>query len=226
MGIAVVTTVWGGYGRYLAEWAQSVGAQSQRPDQVVIAEFGDCATEATQAARTLAGHGVDVSVVSEPYTGMADARNTAVAAAGTDWVMHLDADDLLLPGTLARVSPLTDRFDVVSLAARYESGRVRSFPTVSARSILSGRLGCFSCSPYRRRLWEVAPYQTLPGKLDYVDSLLWVGFAQQGARFVGLKEPGFVYRQHPDSFKRTLGPAQLAAARRHVRRAIRQPMST
>lgn len=216
-----MTTVWGDYGRYLEEWAQSVVGQCRPPDRVVIAEFGDCATEAHQAVRILTRKGIPAVVVSEPFTGMADARNTAVAAAGTDWVMHLDADDLLLPGILARVTAVTDRFDVISMAARYQSGKVRAFPAVSARSILSGRLGCFSCSPFRRTLWETAPYQTLPGSLDYVDSLLWVGFAHQGARFVGMRQPGFVYRQHYDSFKRTLTPTQLAAAKKQVRQAIR-----
>lgn len=219
--ITIVTTCWGDYGRWLEQWAESIIASTMPPARVVIAEFGDCAHQANAAAEVLHCRGIPTAVVTEPFVGMGAARNTAVAAADTDWVMHLDADDLLLPDTLSRVSRLTDRFDVVSLAARYQSGKTRSFPAVSARSILSGRLGCFSCAPFRRTLWEQSPYQTLPGPLPYVDSLLWVGFAHLGARFVGMRQPGFIYRQHYDSFKRTLTPAHLAAARKQLRAAIR-----
>lgn len=220
MGIAVVTSAWSNYGRYLGEWARSVAKQSPVPDQVVIAEFGDCTRQANLAALALRRRGIKTSVVSEPYAGMGSARNTAVAAAGTEWVMHLDADDLLLPGTLARVGRLMDDHDVISLGAKYKSGKERCFPDVSREWILTGRLGCFSCSPYRRSLWEQSPYQT---QNDYVDSLLWVGFAHLGARFVGMRRPGFVYRQHHDSFKRSLTPEHLAAAKDQLRRAIRKP---
>jgi cellulose synthase/poly-beta-1,6-N-acetylglucosamine synthase-like glycosyltransferase len=221
--ITVVTTVWGAYGRFLGEWAASVAGQTVPPSAVVIAELGGCAAEAEQAATLIRSRGTAATVVSEPFNGMGQARNTAVAASATDWVMHLDADDLLLPGALALVAPLTDRADVVSLATRYPSGRVRSFSRVSARTILSGRVGCFSCSPFRRSFWERSPYQTLAGPLDYVDALLWVGFARLGARFVGTTEPGFTYRQHAGSFRRTLTPEKLAAARRHILRVSRLP---
>lgn len=217
----MLTSVWGAYGRFLAEWAASVAGQTVPPAAVVIAELGDCAQEAEEAATLIRSRGVTATVVHESFHGMGSARNTAVAASWTDWVMHLDADDLLLPGALELVAPLTARADVVSLAARYDSGRVRSFPRVTARHLLAGKVGCFSCSPFRRSLWEKAPYRTLAGPLEYVDSLLWVDFARLGARFAGTTEPGFTYRQHPGSFRRTLTSVKLAAARRHVRRISR-----
>lgn len=219
--ITVATTVWGAYGRFLGEWAASVAGQTVPPSAVVIAELGGCAAEADAAATLIRSRGIAATVVSEPFHGMGHARNTAVAVSSTEWVMHLDADDLLLPGALEMVSPLTEQADVISMSARYSSGRVRGFPRVSARTILAGQVQCLSCSPFRRSLWERSPYQTLPGPLDYVDALLWVGFARLGARFTWTREPGFTYRQHSGSFRRTLTPPQLAAARRHIRRVAR-----
>lgn len=217
--LSIVTTCWGGYGRFLAEWAVSVADQLPAPAEVVIAEMGGCGEEAAAAQRILEHAGLVCRIVHGTYTGMAAARNFAVAAARGEWVMHLDADDLLLRGALRHCVPLLDSADVIPMAARYPSGRVRPARHVTARWVLSGRIGVLSCSPYRRALWEAAPYRALSGPIPYIDALLWVGFAKMGARFRGLTEPGFTYRQHDGSFRRTLTPPQLAAARQAIRQA-------
>jgi len=217
--LSIVTTCWGGYGRYLPEWAESVAGQLPAPAEAVIAQLGGCEQDAARAARILEHASVPCRVVTGEYTSMAAARNLAVANARGEWVMHLDADDLLLPGALRRCLPLLETADVIPMAARYPSGRVRPATHVTARWVLSGRIGVLSCSPYRRALWLAAPYRTLDGPIPYVDALLWVGFARLGARFRGLSEPGFTYRQHDDSFRRTLTQPQLAAARRAIRQA-------
>jgi hypothetical protein len=218
MALTIVTSCWDDYGKYLPEWASSVAAA--RPAAAVIAEFGGCGDEAYQAAKILDAAGIPATVVREPFTTMGAARNAAIEAAGTEWVMHLDADDLLLPGALMNLPPLMERADVISLGGKYPSGKVRTFPHVSARVILTGLVGCFSCSPFRRALWEQSPY---PTEDLYVDRMLWIGFARQGARFVGTRWPGFVYRQHSDSFRKGIGPADLSAMKRQLHRAIRRP---
>lgn len=217
--LSIVTTCWSGYGRFLPEWAESVANQIPAPGEVVIAELGECGEDAAAAVRILEHAGVPARTVHGVYTDMAAARNTAVSAARGEWVMHLDADDLLLPGALRRCVTLAESADVLPMAARYPSGRVRPARHVTARWVLSGRIGVLSCSPYRRSLWQAAPYRRLDGPIPYIDALLWVGFAKLGARFRGLTEPGFTYRQHDDSFRRTLTPVQLAAARRAIRQA-------
>jgi len=219
--LSICTSVWGGHGRFLGDWTRSIAAQSSRPAEVVIAELGDCRAEADRAAAALRRIGVRTFVASHRYVGMGEARNVAVAASSGEWVMHLDADDMLLPGALAGVAPLFERCDVVSLGARYANGRVRTFPHVSSRDLLAGRVGCFSCSPYRRSLWERSPYPTEP---LFVDRMLWLRFAQLGARFVGTRWPGFLYRQHPGSFRRTLGASELREVRRQVQQARRDPV--
>jgi hypothetical protein len=217
--LTIATTCWGGYGRYLAEWAVSVADQIPAPAEVVIAELGGCGEDAAAAQRILEHAGIECRIVHGTYTDMAAARNLAVSAARGEWVMHLDADDLLLPGALRRCVTAAESADVIPMAARYPSGRVRPARHVTARWVLSGRIGVLSCSPYRRSLWQAAPYRRLDGPIPYIDALLWVGFAKMGARFRGLTEPGFTYRQHDDSFRRTLTPVQLAAARRAIRQA-------
>lgn len=212
----MATTVWGTYSRYLPDWIASVAAQTVRPELVTVVDAG--ADDTGPAREALAASGLDWQIVTAPYEGMGHARNTAIAATGTPWVMHLDADDTLLPHAVADAAELADRADVVSVGA-LRDGQEVTFPHVSRQQILRGRLGAFSCSPYRRSLWERCPYLT---RNDWVDSALWVGFAHLGARFAGTRRAGFVYRQHPGSHSHTITAPEKRAAHAQLRRLCRR----
>lgn len=216
MRLGVVTTAWGTYGRWLPDWVASVAVQTVRPELVTIVDAG--ADDMGPAREALTATDLKWQIVTTARQGMGAARNAAVTATPTEWVMHLDADDVLLPHALADAAALAGRSDVVCLGA-LRDGQEVTFPRVSRQQILRGRLGAFSCSPYRRRLWEQRPYWTLN---DWVDSALWVGFAHLGARFAGTRRAGFVYRQHAGSYSRTLTPADKQAAYAQLRRLSRR----
>ncbi|MBF6213761.1 glycosyltransferase family 2 protein [Nocardia puris] len=209
MDLAVVTSVWGDHSRFLGQWADSILDQTHKPTQAVIADLGATWQDLVhRAAERLTTAGIDARVETSAFTGMGAARNTAVAATTTEWVMHLDADDVLLPYSLADVATLSDHADVVSLGALI-GNQSRCFPEITAEQILNHRHGCYSCSPFRRTLWEQRPWHT---RNDFIDSTLWVGFAHLGARFTGTTRPGFIYRQHEGSFSHTLTPVQRRIA--------------
>ena len=216
MRLGISTTVWGPYSRYLPVGIDSVAALTVGPDVVTVVVAG--ADDTGPAREALAASGLDWQIVTARYEGMGQARNTAIAATGTPWVMHLDADDTLLPYAVADAAELTDRADVVSLGA-LRDGQEVTFPHVSRQQILRGRLGAFSCSPYRRSLWERRPYIT---RNDWVDSALWVGFAHLGARFAGTRRAGFVYRQHPGSHSHTITAPEKRAAYAQLRGLCRR----
>lgn len=218
MDLAVVTSAWGDYGRYLPEWAESITAQTIRPAQAVIFDVGCRDTRpVSQAVEILMVSGIDAHAVRGRYRGMGAARNDAVAATAHEWVMHLDADDTLLPHAVADIAGLTHTADVVSLGA-IRGGREICFPHVSREMILARGHGVFSCSPFRRSLWQQRPFHT---RNDWIDSVFWVGLAHLGARFVGTTRPGFVYRQHQGSFSRRLTRLERRSADQQWRDACR-----
>ena len=214
--IGVVTSAWGAYGRWLPDWVESVAAQTLQPALVTVLDAG--VTDVGPAREALSATNLEWQIVPMTYAGMGAARNRAVEASPTEWVMHLDADDVLLPHALEDIAHLAPRSDVVSLGM-WREGREHLFPHVSRQAILRGRHGCYSCAPFRRRLWERRPWITIN---DWVDSALWVGFAHLGARFVGTRRAGAVYRQHADSYSRTLTVADRAAAQAQWRRLCRR----
>lgn len=198
MRIGVVTSAWGTYGQYLPEWVASVAAQEYEPAEVTLLDCG--LDDPEPGIEALKASGLNFKYVVAPYEGMGRARNLAVAETETDWVMHLDADDLLLPHALLDVCRLGPGNDVVSLGVMRD-GREVLFPHVSARTILLGQPGCLSSAAYRKDLWRKRPYITAN---DYIESALWVGFAHLCAKFVATERAGFVYRQFSDSHSHTL----------------------
>ncbi|MEM7774284.1 MAG: glycosyltransferase [Pseudomonadota bacterium] len=57
----------------------------------------------TDSTREIAlSFGPDVRVLSVPNGGVSAARNLGIAETSSEWIVFLDADDLLFPGTIAR----------------------------------------------------------------------------------------------------------------------------
>ena len=90
--VAIVIPAWGAYVRWLAQAVESVHAQEIEPEIVVV----DNASEVPVPA--LPGMTV---VRSERRLTTGAARNLGFAAVSAPLVVFLDADDVLLPGSLA-----------------------------------------------------------------------------------------------------------------------------
>ena len=216
MDLAVVTSVWGNYGQYLPDWADSIIAQTLRPVEVVIVDAGcDDFAPRDQAILALTDAGIPVKLRIIEFTALGAARNAAVAACSTEWAMHLDADDTLLPHAIAEAAPLQDVADVISLGA-IRAGKSAVFPDITAEKILARQHGMFSCGLFRTSFWERRPWHT---HNNWVDSTFWVGLAHLGARFASTGRVGFVYRQHPTSVSHALTKQERAAAIEQWKRA-------
>lgn len=212
--IGVVTTAWGDYGKFLPEWLASVEAQTYRPSRVTIIDAG--LDDSLPIRLALARCPIPWRYKKIEYRGMGNARNAAVEATPAEWIMHLDADDLLKPYALddIRTVALTRGADVVSIGA--QRGREEIiYRWASTEKALARQPVCFSCAAFRRSFWEQRPYIETN---DWVDSVFWVGFAHLSAKIMSTRRVGFVYRQHPGSHSRNMTPDQREEARAQYKR--------
>lgn len=204
------------YGKWLPEWAESVAGQDVKPVQVVVMDAGcDDHTPVLDAMAILGKAGIPSKLKRITYTSLGAARNAAVERTNTEWVIHLDADDMLLPHAISDIAQLAPKADVVSLGALHNREPV-VFPDISREAILNRTFGTFSCAAFKRRYWKQRPWHT---HNDWVDSTFWVGLAHLGATFVGTGRVGFIYRQHPDSITHKLTPEQKQQAVQQWREA-------
>jgi glycosyltransferase involved in cell wall biosynthesis len=227
MDISLVTCVGGSYSRFVGEWADRVAAQTVKPARVVLVDNGADDPDAVQAAaRRLGGEYVRLPLT----VNWGRARNAAVARASTEWVAHVDCDDLLFPFALEETQEVLSRHpeaDVVQWGWRQTaSGKttVRQYRPLDGAQALRAGAKASGLSPFRRRLWVAAPYDdAMEGAWD---TGLWYGFAWQGAKFRPTKKAVFEYRWHESS---TLNSRLVDLPKRHrvgeyLRRLGERPM--
>lgn len=214
--IGVVTSAWGTYGKYLPEWIKSVEAQTLKPAQVTIVDAG--LDDPFPAQLALARSSLHWRWKKIKYEGMGRCRNAAVEATPTEWIMHLDADDLLKPYALSDISKFAGGADVVSIGAIRGRQEVM-YRWASTEKALARQPVCFSCAAFRRSYWEQRPWIEVN---DWIDSVFWVGLAHLSAKIVSTRRPGFIYRQHEDSHSRTMTPDQRAEAHAQFKRLAQE----
>jgi glycosyltransferase involved in cell wall biosynthesis len=109
--------------------------------------------------------------VSEPDRGLYEAMNKGVAAARTEWVLFLGADDRLEAGAITAALPVLNQTsaDIVVGEAVYDDGRsyrLAPHPRVLARNFVHHQ-----ATFYRRRLFEAHggfdPALTVMGDYDF-----------------------------------------------------------
>ncbi|MBI2569200.1 MAG: glycosyltransferase [Candidatus Schekmanbacteria bacterium] len=86
------------YARFLGDAVQSVLDQGERNVEIVIVDDGS--TDDTEAVSHR--YGAAVRYVHQENAGLSAARNRGMRAASGDFLLFLDADDLLGPGALGR----------------------------------------------------------------------------------------------------------------------------
>jgi glycosyltransferase involved in cell wall biosynthesis len=89
------------HGRYLPECIASIRAQTRRPEQIIVVDDRSADLETENALRELELSD-DVTVIrQEANCGPSAARNRALDAVRANYVLPLDADDVLLPMAIA-----------------------------------------------------------------------------------------------------------------------------
>lgn len=169
---------------------QAVGSIAEaEPVELIVVD--DASTERDTLA---ALSRLDARVVRlAANAGLAGARNAGVAQTSAPYVFPLDADDLLLPGVLARAADRLDAHpDAVACVGDYEE-----FEGSTVTRAVPARL-----DPYRIAYTNEYPVLSLfrrsaleryggwrdphPGIRGYEDWNLWMDFAQDGAQIVHL----------------------------------------
>ena len=161
----------------------------------------------------------------EPDAGQSDALNKGFAKAKGEWLFWLNADDVLLPGTLKKVLDRINRIDRINWIAGDtvyldEKGIVKDVRTDAKwRSWFGKKLSVWTGGPsafFRRELWEKRG--GFAAGLKYaMDIDLWTRWAQAGEKFVGLGDYVWGFRVHGGS--QTMN-GENSAAQIAERRAI------
>ena len=218
------------YGRLLGAAIDSALAQEPKPCEVLIVDDGS--SDETQAvAEKYPGR---VRYVYRDHAGVSAARNAGAKLSSGDFIVFLDADDLLEPGYFAAcygaLAHSPDRVAYAYTPVRY-IGRQEGVSKASPFSLRTLRYGNYvnvSAMLRRRAVLEAGFREDLRGLEDF-DFFLTLG--ERGYSGVRVNEPLLRYRKHNSSSDRlsddwsTYFEMVMAAHPhlypRHVRIAIR-----
>ena len=209
MDLAIVTCC-RDYGRYLAEWADGILKMTRRPAMVGMVDAGsrdNTPALMSAAAKKLEAAGIRVKVQRIDSRNIGTARNAAVALSDTEWVQHLDCDDMAMPHMMEEFDRLASQADVIP--AGYErtgnlaagpANRVRIYGRSQGATTRTSKAPASGVSPFKRKLWDQSPYREDMPHGGW-DTALWLGFShlEPAPRFVPTPRPVFWYRQHADS---------------------------
>jgi glycosyltransferase involved in cell wall biosynthesis len=185
-----------GEGPLIAEAVASV--QESEPVEIVVVDDASADSETHAVLDAL-----DVRVIRlERNVGVGNARTTAFEATTAPYVYPLDADDLAIPGVLARMADLLDADPGAAACV----GDVEEFGDADLTRRSPVRLDPYRVALtnelpvtalFRRDKVERAgawrPYYEHPG---YEDWNLWMGLAERGEHIIPLLAPGYRRRLH------------------------------
>ena len=190
------------YARYVGDAVQSVLAQTYAPVEIIVVDDGS--TDDT--FQVLARFGDRIRVLRLPGLGVAHARNAGLRAAMGEFVVFLDADDVLLPDALTAQVACLERcpdVDVVHgqwYSCNQRTGVVRlvAKPEITGDALAYmalGNVGAIDAIMIRRRaLDEVGGFDSA---ISYTaDWEMWFRLALHGYRFGYVSQPVAVYRVH------------------------------
>jgi glycosyltransferase involved in cell wall biosynthesis len=186
---------------WLLETLASVVNQTLPALEIVLVDDGSTDDTAAIIDDAVAKH-PSVMRAALDNRGVAAARNLGISMASGEYIMPLDADDLIAPTMLAEcarvldVDPdttvvFTDREDFGALEGVFAAGafdvqHLKYFNQLS------------HCALYRRTLWHsIGGYRTNVTGFDDWD--FWLAAALRGARGHHLAQPLFRHRRHRGS---------------------------
>lgn len=225
----MLTTVYNG-ARYLAEAIDSILADGFDDFEYVIVDDGST-DETPRILERAAARDPRIRVLRlETNRGIPAATNCGLAVARGEYIARLDADDISLPGRLAREAAALDADPGMAMVSmNYETidadglaiGRShRDHPPSVVEYLLnfSNSIGGHSQVMFRRSAVEaVHGYdETCAASLDYD---LWTRIVQQG-RIVVLPEIGMRYRVHDQNVTARARATQIEVGKRVVQRTL------
>ncbi len=218
-GVAVIIPCFN-LGRTVEEAVESVRRQTHPAAELLVVDDGSDDAYTLQALARVAQDGVQV--VRTENRGVAAARNLGVSLTSSPYIVLLDADDLLEPTYLQRLSGTLDAapdlaFVTCGMQAFGEADYVWTPPECTWVEVLA-RGGPHISTMFRRSTWnDVGGFD--PALEGYEDMDFWLSVVEGDHRGVVIPEPLLRYRVRTGSrYQQAIMGARYAATMDTIQR--------
>jgi hypothetical protein len=210
VNIAIVTTAYNGYQRFIPQWLEAISKLKDKPTEVVIAmeKWPDKARDNMFENLDKTIKELNVRVVEvDRAENMGHMRNIAVAETSTEWVMYLSVDDVILPNAINELKK-HDNGDYICITwksvATWTNDEEKIHKGITPEEMVlkhNGKGFIVGHSPFKRWIWEKNPYM----EHDYPNAPFLAGAVENGAKFTKTGHPCTLYLRRLDSHARLLG---------------------
>ena len=189
------------YGHYLTEAVYSVLHQTYQNFEIIIVNDGSTDNSQEIAEKIIArNNNYSISLISTENSGKpAISRNRGISAARGEYILCLDADDLIMPTMLEMCVDYLDVYESISIVYTdqikfNESGSsLIEQPEYEFGRLLRENFLNY-CALFRKKAWiDVGGYADDVG---YEDWDFWISCAEKGYIGKHLPQPLFAYRFH------------------------------
>lgn len=199
---------------HLAEALASVRAQTHPDLEIIVVDDGSTDPATRRALDQAEADGA--RVLRQQNQGLPAARNSGIALASGEYLLPLDADDLIEPDLIADSAAVLDTqpaIAIVGSGTRFfgdESGEEHPLPPRPVDWLVANRLPATAL--FRRSAWEgVGGYRV--GVTHGEDWLLWVSIIAGGGGVEILPRVGLHYRRHASQMTHRVDDAVMARTR-------------
>lgn len=206
--------------KYVAETVQSVLASTYTDLEVVCMDDGST-DQSLNILNQLAQNEPRLRVLHQANAGVCNARNAAIAASKGEYILPVDADDIVLPHFIAEaVEVLNTRAEVKAVAPQAvffgdREGMWQLPPFSLKKEAHKNILAC--CAMYRRCDYEQTNGGYCAEIIAREDWDFWINLLKNGGKVVRLPKVGLKYRYHKNSKRK-----QDRELKRHVINTLNQ----
>jgi len=187
-------------GEYLATCIESALDQALKPHEIIVVDDGSTDLSLAIAEQYTAK---GVKVISQVNKGLPSARNTGIMNSTGDYILPLDADDILLDDCIEVVTEkiIETGADVVGISFKtfgVENVEVILIDKPSLDSMKEGNKLAYCSAIKKQALLDVGGYS--PRMIwGYEDFHLWFNLLVRGYSFETIQQPLFLYRTKRES---------------------------
>lgn len=210
-------------GQFLVDAIASVERTATERCELVVVNDGSTEPRTLEVLKVLRQAGYHI--IDQPNAGLAAARNRGIRAARGRYLLPLDSDNRLAPGSIAAALRVLDAEPQVGVVYgdRLDFG-LRSGCAKVPRFDLARLLWwnfIDACAVYRREIWEACGgYDARSTVLE--DWEFWIAAAKRGWRFHRLPQVTVEYRVRPNSMLAGARLERLSSAWDYIRSKHRE----
>ncbi len=191
------------YAHFLKECIESVLNQSHKPDEIIVVDDGSQDDPEAVLLKQFYPYydlaGGIIKYIKQDNGGLSSARNTGISAATSQYIMCLDADDMLRKDAIKEHMAIVDEKSIAQCGLMYFGTQNATFrPTGANLESLLHTNSVYCNSVFPKKAWEEAGgYDESPTmRLGLEDWLFWIECAVQGYEVKTSDYIALLYRRH------------------------------